>query len=201
MKTSATTSLLLVLLLMPLLFAFGQRKGAARAKAKAANSQTKTEQKEPSLDETIAWLKEKISASAFYKKEFPGGSNITYKVDEVEFEGCTLSYRATSTDTSSPQPRSTIWKFKVPLSALDPDQITVSALLKDGSAYFIKALTIQNQPKVQYRRDSIFLGERDVEEKPYTSIEIDFTDQEIANRVAKALAHAGTLCSAKKEPF
>lgn len=193
-----------VLCAAPALSAPAQRKGARPARPSTPGAPA---EKEPTLEETLAWLKEKLTSSAFYKRvssDEDGSLTTVYKVTGVGFEGCTMTMETSLAISSSfnPSIRETLHHYKVSLGDLDPARVEVYQLYKSDAAITeVQAYTAGDAPKVQDRRDAPGLRGREVEEKAGTSIAFTFAEKDLAERAGKALAHAIKLCGAKREPF
>lgn len=182
--------ILLVLLMLACLVSFGFQ---ARPAQKKTN--------EPALDETLKWLKEKIGTEAHHKRE--GYGTDTYKVDSITFEGCSVSYRSVyeSSYPADPRVHRQAYNTKADLSALDPGSVKVDKAGARVGKYSVIADTFNNEPKFQHRYESTKAGVKEVRDDVTSQVSFIFSDEDLANRVAKALTHAVQSCRQKKQPF
>ena len=162
---------------------------------------------EPSLAETEEWLKDKILTSAFYKTETDGKVEKlfhTYKVDSITFDGCAVTYKVVFnswwlTDTRITE---TTFQHRADLTFFDPQKIAVYPQGDEKTKeYYVSALTLGLEKKVRSHMENRSGAATKIEDEMMNQIGFTFSDEEIANRVAKALIHVVELCGRKKEPF
>jgi hypothetical protein len=78
----------------------------------------------PTLAETTAWLKEKLSVSAggMYS---PAKMTVEERYKDFSFEGCSLMYTSSLTMNTPGVPRSVeSMSLSVPLNLIDPSKVT-----------------------------------------------------------------------------
>lgn len=164
----------------------------------ATGAQPAQEQQQPSLEETVKWLTEKLPVSAGWSE-----GEMSRKMDLVEFQGCTLTYRLSQRATIGG-----IANVVIPLADIDPDAVKVthtpddSVSMKTQAHYqcLLKTKASRNLIKLSF---SIVASGRThlFSDSPVSETMIPFSDEATAQRFVKALAHAATLCSKRKEPF
>jgi hypothetical protein len=182
-----------------------QKRGLKRNKPIEQSKQS-SKTSEPSLDETLAWLKEKIIASAFYNHQ-SGDSDeklfTSYKVESINFEGCSVSIKSVYKDSflTDPTITTTTFESKVALTDLNPSRVEVNQRKDLSERYDLAIHTLNNEPKVQTH----MLSQKGLKVRNNDSaaaqLDITFSDKEIADRTAKAFIHAIKLCQLKREPF
>jgi hypothetical protein len=171
----------------------------------------------PTLEETNRWLKEKISSAAFVIQKDSIEHHIIltfeHKVTPIKINDCDVVWRETrTTDTKNDSYAMRLGqrdKFEVDsdfeisfrLSDIDPQNVAVEKKEHAGVPpyYWVILKTFSDNKLVRYRNlksDSLAgpVGKDDY-------ARLVFTEQDMADRIAKALIHAIKLCKGKKEPF
>ena len=167
-----------------------------------AMAQQRVERQEntPSLEETLKWIKDKLLKEAIY----PTGRGSTYRVDSVNFDGCSIRINDSVTG-GSVQTYGSYWAH---LADLDPVDVWIYRIGGyNPYKYTINFNTIGKKPKVRTTLKTVVV-ENDGREVSRTDddtasvLNLSFPDEEIRNRVARAFVHAIRLCGgSKKEPF
>lgn len=149
----------------------------------------------PSLKETLDWLKEKLNAYASFT-ETVANRDAVQKVDLVNFDECTLTYRYIHKSASIGLEIQR--KFTFSLGDIDPSKLNIEG--KDG--HFTLVLhTVDNKPKIKVEMNATFAGPLKEESKWIADTRFPFDSLEMADRVSKAFAHAINLCKSHKELF
>jgi hypothetical protein len=161
---------------------------------------------EPDLEETLKWLRETIITSAFLKDETTGTEErayTDYKVESITFEGCTVKYKSLTSSWWKTDRRITEYTYEVraKLADLDPQAIRVERPSPTKKKFYVLADTPNKEPKFPAHRENKGTPPTRVGDNLTYQVSFTFGDEEIANRVTKALIHAVKLCSLKKEPF
>lgn len=156
--------------------------------------------KQPSIQETTDWLKEKFVA-------YGGGELVagdmpaTTKYEDIKFEGCSVSFVRTVVIGSPIGLKVGGGRFRSEISFsfsdIDPQSITQKKSGLGVSDIYLK--TKRNEPRIAISETNSFSNKFTRESKD--SVEFTLRDDEISKRMAKALAHMATFCSAKKEAF
>jgi hypothetical protein len=195
MKTNWMATAILLLLVMSL----GSMSAAQQAKSKPAPSKDNG----PSLDETITWLKDKIlkfgGFSYVYRDPaFPNSQQRVLSYTDAKLDGC--EWEMTARDSGSGQFIEDTFSLK--LQELNSKAIVVSGIggllssstiIRGDHEFFDVLVTTEGNKEV-----IVWHGTSNGKTSKY---ELAFTDMEIADRVAKAVSHAITLCKANPEPF
>jgi hypothetical protein len=149
----------------------------------------------PSLKETLDWLKEKLNAYASFTETIANRDTVQ-KVDLVNFDECTLTYRYIHKSASIGLEIQQ--KFIFSLGDIDPSKSTVDG--KDG--HFTLVLhALDCKPKIKVETNAAFTGPLKEESKWIAEARFPFDSLEMADRVSKAFAHAINLCKSRKELF
>lgn len=135
----------------------------------------------PSLEETLNWIKDKLPREP--KRHY---QSFTIKVDSVVFDGCSFTMNSSSETLR--------FTNSVGLADLDPSNTKVTRT--SDEYYVVSVHTVEKKPRVRFTAQ----GGGTNEEEMINYVGFSFRDEEIANRVARAFAHAIKLCK-KKEPF
>ncbi len=192
---------------------------------------------QPTLPETIDWLRGKLRQSMSYRDEAGGSDGLTTWTFSSEVltakdsdgkdlcairpQGdsrpeskcwCSMILSTEDSMNSTLQGKRVLWErskdiFVIPLGSLSPTGISVTELLPDpgeqrkGRVFILKATTYGSRQEISHK-SSLIVYDKDLSSEAKVSLfAVRFPDREIAERVAKALAHASTLCGAKAEPF
>jgi hypothetical protein len=175
------------------------------------------EEKKPSRKETFDFLKETIPANAYYKGMSKSGVAFDYRVEDVQFDGCTMAVKSVTVMTVNDEAGGSAFTIvntnndvdKVALNNLDVRQVAVKipeSTPPVTSGVMISMHTLNNQDLVhshsETRSYSTVSGSSAyAKDMDFSSIQIYFTDKDMASRIAHAFEHAIGLCAAKKEPF
>ncbi|HEX8174984.1 MAG TPA: hypothetical protein VF543_07680 [Pyrinomonadaceae bacterium] len=152
-----------------------------------------------SLEETLNWLKEQIRIQSFYKiKSAMMPNYLTYKVVSINFEGCTIIFKDVITETSPTGKVITTHNSEIKVNMADLDYMRVyldMSAVQDSGNYTVHAFTLGNRSIIQhlYEFRSRRTSKRD--NRPKAQMSFVFTNEDVARRVVKALAHAIKLCS------
>lgn len=156
--------------------------------------------KQPSLQETTDWLKEKFVAYGGGEMS-PGNIPSSTKYEDIKFEGCSVSFVRTFVIGLPPGSKGEGGRFRSEISFsfsdIDPQSITQSTSNLGVSNISLK--TKLNEPRIAISETSSI--SRDMKRESKDSVGFTLRDDEISKRMAKALAHMATLCYAKKESF
>lgn len=165
-----------------------------------AQTPAPAQEKAPSLADTADWLKDKLTVYANYSKDKGQDIDLT-KVEEVSFNGCTLSFKKikklTTEGFSTLDSQVT---YTIVLGDLDPAKVKVETD-KETNRGFISLYTVDEKKKIQLRVRSSVVGSYMDKSGLDSEVSILFRDAVVAERVAKAFAHAIQLCKGQKEPF
>jgi len=155
------------------------------------------QQSEPSLNETVEWITTKVNAEgSFPFRGAVGRGTDTEKV--VGFSACTLRAEL-HRENRDPEGLSTLrWDIEYPLKELSPD---VKVKRGDGFYYIGVNATARPSINVRIRSTPSYTSPRDETKKVSNYGFGYFNTEDTAQRVAKALSHAITLCGGKKELF
>jgi hypothetical protein len=153
---------------------------------------------QPSLQETLQWLKETFADHGTYTWESNLGAAHILEKRPVSFDGCAISWvdRRVMSLRGAPFSTST-YQETVPLAEIDAATIRAekspySKLGDPGS--FVGLSTLAGKTAIKSKDLS------DGEIHSYEGTMIWFDSQGIAERVAKALTHASNLCR-QSQPF
>jgi hypothetical protein len=167
-----------------------------------ANAHSNVQDSAPSLEETMKWLEARLASDAAFsetKTERVGSTTTTYSASDrvtlASWDGCTLKFSRLYQRSFYPSMvGSGITRIptKVTIRLADVKYAVVSALKGvTGVEYFSIGLVSENK----------FLTDSDTGTQPSSVFTIPFKEKEMAERVAKAMNHAMSLCKDKKEPF
>jgi hypothetical protein len=156
-------------------------KPAVPPKEQSAPSQKKADSGgEPSLNETLDWIRQKLTTGAgFYSKE----EKTLIKFSGVKVDDCTIAYNE-----------------YINLDGAGDDNIETSFNLKEVDPSSIKVEEFFGGFVVKYNT----LGGKQAVNRSGRKVDkgfIGFQVQDMAARFAKALSHAIKLCAGKREPF
>jgi hypothetical protein len=169
---------------------------------------TRGQETEPTLQETLDWLKGKIDEQAGYSQQCTEASDgskyrttLAYKVSDMA--NGRIVYRATDAVVSKDARIEVTHEISFCLKDLNPDALQVSAVRlgfendKCNPAQFGEVMlqTTNDRRLIQERS----LRDGQVSRRLFTIL--FFADTELAARVAKAFAHAIRLSGGKAEPF
>lgn len=159
----------------------------------------------PTLEETGAWLKQKLESLPEQSHPITADTRMWIKYDSVTLEGKALVVEATSRfhiDIGEGSEDTVRSQFRVPLGDLDPKHIAVVQPDPDKQFFRVDAATTGGNASVITRTiSSTFKEKPPTTDETSSSFRLIFSDRDSAERVAKALAHAAELCGAKAEPF
>jgi hypothetical protein len=169
---------------------------------------------QPSLVETMEWLKGKMKQFVIYYDDSADG--LTTYSDRSEFidaKDCRMAIftgNASNTIFRGKKILSLVIKnvYVIPLGSLTPSGIRVTEALpspgqqRSGTVFVLKATTYGSRDEI-YDEMTTIIDEKESAPKKLnvSSFTVRFSDHEVAERVAKALAHVSSLCGAKTEPF
>lgn len=194
-------ALLLACLLLPSP-AFTQ----TRSRKSAPKSRTATDSK-PDFKETVDWIKEKVLAYANFQQTTGDEREkmfITYKVDSLEFEGCTISLQTTGTTSfSSDRVLSTnVLQTKASLSDLDVSRMVVQKRLDiSPPQFYLQIPTLGEQMKISIHSETTKAGTSRVADYTTKQFSLTFTNADIVSKMERAFAAAIKICKDKREPF
>lgn len=180
---------------------FGQSKPAQKAASPKDNG--------PSLEETNAWLKDKIlNVGGFHRvSRAPGYNSIQ---ENFFYKGATLNecdWQVAVHDelNGSLSDRTILLK----LQELEPVVVVVTRNTNETRGWLQQQTFVSGDPMefdvivaTEGNKQLItFHGIGNPSDGKQSRLGLAFTDKDIADRVAKAVSHAITLCKAKPEPF
>lgn len=148
----------------------------------SSNKSANNAQPTATLAETLSWLKDRVAADGGYSSK----SKYVHGYRPTDFSTCTISWM----DFSKPVlPHSS--KTTVALADIDPTAVKAEGFTdEDGKLFRVRLKTKSRKSiKAEESFGTFMMG----------SVNLIFSDGIIAERVAKAIAHAATLCG--KEPF
>jgi hypothetical protein len=194
--------LLAVFFLSLAAFTFNKAVAAAPYDLGGETERSSAQDSSPSLEETLQWIQARLSSDASFsetKTDKVGSTLITYyfsdRVTVTDWEGCTLKFASLHQHSNSPdllhhgvtrsEKKTTVRLADVTLAKVTPFNG------QSGAEYYILGLMSDNK----------FLEETEEGTHPSIIMIIPFKDREVAERVAKAVNHAMSLCKGKKEPF
>lgn len=157
------------------------------------------QEEDDSLEATQKWIRDTLVEHSVLKSIYPEEKNKwTIRVESVNFDGCHITINKVTTGSLPGRSR-----YSARLADLDPLNIKVlrmKRLQSDGTRvplnnYFILLHTIEMKDKVRYVSKGVSLHQDDM----MNYISMFFTDEELANKVAKAFAHIIKLCTASKK--
>ncbi|HET9532751.1 MAG TPA: hypothetical protein VFQ92_20520 [Blastocatellia bacterium] len=152
---------------------------------------------ESTLKETTDWLKEKLESAAGYHQDDGYKSN-TCKIQDVYFQNCSLTFRETRiTKLNMRTFMDASVRSALVLSNIDPSKITVAVI---SGVPTVKIPTVEGKKTIKNDLDIALPSRREKTISTTSELELPFEDQDTAERVAKAFAHAVNLCKGKKEP-
>ena len=159
------------------------------------------QEEEDSLEATQEWISETLLEHSVLKTPYPEEKNKwTIRVESVNFDGCYITINYVTTGNLPGRSR-----YSARLADLDSLNIKVLGMkrfLSDGTRvslnnYAVLLHTVEMKYKVRYVSKGVSLHQ----DRMTNYISVYFTDEELANKVAKAFAHIIKLCTeTKKEP-
>ncbi len=182
--------------------------------------------KEPSLKETLDWLKDKIPlAATHYVVQLKGTlsanmgdtKDVTTRAVPIRFDSCSVAFESSEVDIWGNFPKNpvtTTTRYTVPLGEVS-DITTLKADIFLGlsdKCIASKYSDCKDNPKIERwavfleTKSGVILQETHEDLKNTTQGEssrrafLDFSDEPLAKRVADAFTHASDLCRGK-EPF
>lgn len=151
----------------------------------------------PTLEETFRWLKEKIEAHAGHTTESQA-SKIFYSYKVTKAEGTTLTFVRTMQHSIFGE-KPSISDFT---STVNLAKASVAEKPNQGNAPLDQKMTkIYTVVIVADVQLEVTRKDQPPIRKTLSSAQIEFTDEDMANRVVKALQHAVKLAKTQKEPF
>lgn len=154
---------------------------------------------EPSIQETVAWLKEKFVAYGGGEIS-PGNIPSSTKYDDIKFEGCSMSFVRTFLIGSPPGMSDKGGRFRSEVSFsfsdIDPQSITQSTAL---GASNISMKTKESELRVAVSETSSI--SKDIKRESKDKVSFMVRDDEVSKRMAKAMLHLASQCSEKREAF
>src|SRR5215216_6813956 len=133
----------------------------------------------PSLKETLDWLKEKLTAYASFTETIANRDTIQ-KVDLVNFDGCTLTYRYARRAASIGLELIQTYTFS--LGDIDSSKVKIES--KEGH-YFLMLYALDNKPRIKMAMNAALMGPIKEESKWTDSARFPFDSVEMADRVSK----------------
>jgi hypothetical protein len=156
---------------------------------------------EPTLQETLAWLREKLPVNGTFSPEpmSPSDSQLQITFEQTQFDSCNVSW-VSNTGIEGASNVGTIYvKISMSLGDLDASSLVVKPipLGKDAVAIEFKTTDEKKSIKQEWGRK---LGGKIEDSSGYFII---LKDAEIATRIVNGLKHAIPLCrkEKEKEPF
>jgi hypothetical protein len=178
----------------------GQQSKRATAKSKS------------SLNETMNWLRGKLStyANVNGKQQFElitvGKCSFTWRITRRDYLQESMMSIALGEDKNSSGIARPIWEkskeeISINLSDFDPTKVSVlhHGFQPELPTWQVVLETFNERKKVSV----VIIDEMGKRAEPYymSNSFIKFSTEDIARRVAKAFSHAITLCGGEKEPF
>lgn len=193
----------------------------SRSDPKAAGSSTKLQQPDrttPTLRDTLGWMKNTIASEGNFRYRFcPNDKGLDRYSEQrvilevVDFSDCKLTWKDWHIAADADPGRSGTTKI-VPLGEIDRGAIRVEtaadlrkrAFKNDRELY--TDIPERWHVAIQGRNNRKVINQRGKDNSYWTDSDgVEFIDQSIAQRWAKALGHAVTLCSSdskkRKGPF
>jgi hypothetical protein len=161
------------------------------------------------LEETLAWLKEKLTTYASITFDFksPKGRDLfdVFSFEPLLFNGCNLSWKIKN-QTNAPGILvipGTTKETSLQLSDVDPTQLKIYESETLGAkTWKLDLKTLPDKPKIKQQDIVIRYGnEVHAEAREIETFTFRFQDKDIVPRIAKAFEHSIQLCNARKEPF
>lgn len=145
--------------------------------------------KTPSLDETAAWLKEKLTSEA--GGQFKTGEiDVDQRYKDFVIDGCAINYVSTWVLTIKGHRSGNTTPYSFSLSDIDPE--ATQAGFANGS----NGVALKTKNGVKKIRST--LGAEAVNSDQARLV---ILDAEVADRIAKAFRHAANLCGSRAEAF
>ncbi len=144
-----------------------------------------------SLEETQKWIKDTLIERSSFTTNYPEERfNSTIRVEEVNFDGCDILIKHVSTGRTPGRS-----SYSAKLSDLDALNIKVMRVKGSlSNKYYVLINAVEMKRSVRYRSKGIGLKL----DRMMNYMGEYFSDEEIANRVAKAFARAIRLCSERR---
>jgi len=180
-----------------------QRPPRQQKQPSASADSTKTTQ--PTLEETLAFLKERITADAFYKEESNENTKHvrTYRAESIRFDGCAVELQDVSLSEFEGDRSAATTKSmqRTVLSDLDAERVVVEREGAGVGHFAVLIYTLQEKPKVQLHTELIDQSYHSVHDESFPQFSVSFSEKAVAEKVAKAFRAAIKLCAAKKDLF
>ncbi len=148
------------------------------------------------LEQTIEWIRKYLPAKLAYQVTTPGATpdaapvtratQIDYEL--LRFESCTLAWRD-QTDT-----------LTVALAELDPASVRVELRQKPDTTFSMAVWNVSITATGGQGAFHETKGDGSGAENRYNGIDLQYSDKETAERLARALQHAIKLCGGKSAP-
>jgi len=160
----------------------------------------------PTLRETLDWLKLTLSKYGSFKNISVGGSAEAHLLFQpIAFQGCTISWK-----------QSRFYEYRtggiilqevyseVPLASLDSSSI-ITRVGSDDLGYLVKIVLFTRDEKKVIHTQIVTKGSAGpksiVDESNLANTNIYFENRDMTDRITTALRHAIELCGKQKEPF
>lgn len=157
--------------------------------------------KKPSLQDTVNWLLRKINDyGGYFWEDVKFEKEII--VEESENKTVLIINESILSDFNNVR----LEKYTVSLKSLDPGQVTVQKIASHRPIYrvvLVAAHTKSSETGITYEQTISDGNMTQTSQSPTGVVRLDFEDESIANRVAKAFVHAIHLTGGKpsQEPF
>lgn len=162
---------------------------------------------DPSLGETTTWIREKLLTHSTVTSDVSAASvsaRASRKLEDVKFEGCTMKVRDVVDGESGGTLHVHItMNHTLSLSDLDPNTVSVTKT-QSGKNVALKVFTVGGLKRITTDMETEIVELAQSKSKStLTDGELSFsvTDQDMGERIAKAIRHAVSLCRKQKEPF
>ncbi len=145
---------------------------------------------EPTLAETVAFIERSLLDDG---REIYVSDN---RIVAVHSDACRIGW--THAEIGNRFSGSVILAKELNFADLD-----VSQIKGWDSIGMLRVVTYNSEPKIQIHSTRYYNNVRTQKDSNVTQLELEFQDSRVAERVAKAFAHAARLCGAKqtKDPF
>lgn len=172
--------------------------GKGSFKDKAESGASSTPGGSPSLEETLSWLREKLTTHAPNEMRSNDGRLLGTWFKLVRFEGCELTWREEMyTEKGTLSGETTIH-----LGDLNPEGTKIQQDILSG-LYFLDLYAPAGKSLVRHR---VISDGKEMMSFADETARLRFREMDMARRVDRAFAHAARLCAAarnnnRKEPF
>lgn len=153
----------------------------------------------PSLDETLFFIQSTLESDSGSTTTFTNNSRVARNRSSLVRRGTGCTVVATTTTTWNPKEvADQVFSYTIDLALIDPASVSATAMrsafenmMVDG---FQVQLTTTNNTLSVERSDNGQLSKA-------SAFVVELSDQQAAQRVAKAFSHAVTLCGGKPSSF